>query len=88
MAKLNAPLYDGQSFTWKGDTGYVDASDLSGGAFMSRLYDDAADLGFYIRSQRTGQVLMFHCCKGLYHAGEFVGWEFQSSRFKVIVAND
>jgi hypothetical protein len=88
MAKLQAPIYDGKVFTWNGLTAWVDASDLSGGSFKSKLFSDAEDKGFYIRSHRTGKVLMFTLVDELYESDEFTGWEFRCDRFKVIVAND
>jgi hypothetical protein len=44
MAKLNIPEYNGRKFTWSGNRGIVDASDLgipAGKQPGERVWDDA-----------------------------------------------
>jgi hypothetical protein len=38
---------------------YAEASDLTGYKFLGHLYDDAADVGFVMVSERTGQEQAF-----------------------------
>lgn len=60
-----------------------------------QLYDDAADLGFVLVSDRTGDKIPFYFHKEEHHNGELVAWEFHSAskdprlaKLKVIVHND
>ena len=48
-------------FSHKGDerSFYAEASDITGYRFMSQLYDDAADAGFVMVSERTGKEQAF-----------------------------
>jgi len=61
MAKQNElPLttVPASLFTWFDDLGVAEASDLPE-HLVSRVYNDAADLGFLVRSNRTGRTLLF-----------------------------
>lgn len=69
---LTLPIHDGAKFTWTRKTGHdavgcpaamgmVDESDLSGTrrGVSGRVWADACDEGFYIRSHRTGALVLF-----------------------------
>ena len=57
----SCPVHRGNMFTWNGDAGVVDASDLGpfGHRWYDRVYDDACDLGFVVVSHRTGARVLF-----------------------------
>lgn len=56
----NVPTYSSERFTWHNRRGITDISDLGGPhAVHSRLWSDSSDVGFWIRSRRTGQTIAF-----------------------------
>lgn len=62
MPKTNPrlPVHDSRIFTWSGKTGCIEASDLPrAAAFVGRVYDDAVDVGFHVKSHRTGRTMLF-----------------------------
>lgn len=66
MPKINPrlPVHDGQLFSWSGKTGYIEASELarvgcSADRIAGRVYGDASDCGFLVRSHRTGRTMLF-----------------------------
>jgi hypothetical protein len=84
----------GSWIMWRGAQGLVEASDLDKGGLRvkwSQVWDDAADQGFYVRSERTGKRLLFTLSNEERDADhDVVTWTFRSScgRFTIIVAND
>lgn len=79
----NVPVYDGTLFVWKREgVGYVDVSALNYVPWY-RLYDDAADVGFYVRSHKTGDKKLFVLEKTAKNEGEIVAWTFISDDNKV-----
>jgi hypothetical protein len=58
---LSCPIYPSKAFTWKGNSGVSEISDLGQYSFKgwSQLYDDACDIGFAIQSERTGKLVRF-----------------------------
>lgn len=54
----NVPIHSGENITWNGTCGIVDASDL-GGKVDDRVWADACDVGFKVRSNRTGKEVLF-----------------------------
>lgn len=54
------PTHDGSLFMWKGSQGCCDASDL-GTTVDARIWNDACDSGFYIKSHKTGERKLFTC---------------------------
>ena len=52
------PVHDGSKFDWHGHTGVTEASTL-GPQFTGRVWPDSADLGFAVRSHRTGRKMLF-----------------------------
>ncbi len=76
---LTIPCHPGRHFTWDGKIGVTFASDLPE-HYSSRIWADAADVGFYVRSERTGEIRLF--CRGQAirnPEGEDVGEEYFSS---------
>lgn len=55
---LMVPEYDGKLFTWIGTEGSIEASDLPK-CFDCRLWPDSCDVGFKVKSHRTGKVALF-----------------------------
>jgi len=53
--------YASKEFTWTGNNGVSFLTDLCGpnGQLFSRLYDDACDVGFDVRSEKTGRAVTF-----------------------------
>ncbi len=58
MAKINHAPIDSTFFTVDKDKKLfiAEASDLGGLPLLQRMFDDAADVGFYIQSAKTAKV--------------------------------
>lgn len=87
----NVPTHSGAAFTWHAGGGCTDASDLtpSGRGYAKRLYPDAEDVGFCVRSHRTGQVKVFSFVDTEEEDGELVCGVYESSDGVVVrVFND
>ena len=67
MNEQSIPVYDAKLFSWDhaSRTASIEASDLRGlgistlAQFFSRVYDDACDVGFGLRSGVTGKTVYF-----------------------------
>lgn len=94
--KLTVPIHDSNRFTFnkKTNTFSAEASDLGSGTLFSRYYDDACDVGFQMRSGRTGKIVDFILMdieKGT--EGEIVAWHFEDNllgpcELRVVIFND
>lgn len=83
MARLNIPLHDPRQFTWNSvdNTGTTEISSLSPRAW-SRVYDDACDVGFEVKSHRTGVTRLFTMTREVKNDdNEITHWEFTSENF-------
>lgn len=86
---------DLEKFSMHEKTLVAEASDLQW-AGMMQLYDDACDVGIFIRSHKTGKVEAFyHSDTDMSHDGEDVaGWRFKPCNRKlttvteVLIIND
>jgi hypothetical protein len=91
MLMPNIPVYSGELFTWSGNEGTAEASDLCSeyGCF-ARISDDAPHEGFYIRSHRTGNQVLFTLAEEEYFCDDIEVWHFVShgGQYKVRVFND
>lgn len=90
MNKLlrNVPVHDGSKFYWHMRVGSADASEL-GAVISTRLYADAADVGFIVRSHRTGHTKLFSYVGNETVAGEVVTWTYAASDgARIIIHND
>jgi hypothetical protein len=91
---FSIPVYDGALFSWSNATGFVDASSLgiNPGITPSRqVWSDSCDLGFMIRSPRTGQERLFildSCGETRNAEGELTSWKFVGEAVTVVVFND
>lgn len=83
MTRLRVPTYSTRPISWRQTHGSVEASDLTGfgqsGPFVSRVWDDSADVGLVLRSHRTGREVLF----GLVDVdrgsdGEVRSWKLES----------
>ncbi len=81
-------------FTWKGKTGVSEESDLPE-HLVSRVYNDAADYGFLVRSTRTRRVILFTVAERLYNETpeerEFTGTRYtdaEGAGLSIIIYND
>jgi hypothetical protein len=94
MAQLNVPTYKSRQFTWIPEMKQLvaEASDLSRGAFWSRIYDDACDVGFQIESHKTGSVVKFYMAEEHRAGEEVTHWTFRpldsTCGCEVVVLND
>ena len=76
----NIPTFDGKLFTWTGNNGAVEASDLG----LNRTLAE-----FNVRSHRTGRVLKFtHKHVELDRENEVVAHAYQCDGFTVRIFND
>lgn len=55
-----------------------------------RIYNDACDTGFWLKSERTGALMLFMPTKtDITSEGEVAGWNFRSEEgVKLLVVND
>lgn len=83
---LNVPCYDGAGFDWHGAKlarkGFAEASSLGlppGKEPGERVWADSADVGFVVRSHRTGVEALFTLVGPEYvFEGQVSGWYFVS----------
>lgn len=60
MMNPNLPVLDGGLFSWKAGNGQTEASDLGLNTCWSQwVWDDACDIGFFVKSPRTGVQKLF-----------------------------
>lgn len=57
----------------------TEASDIKECHFLGRLYDDACDSGFVLRSERTGKTQAYVLSHPIVRAGELHGWVFEAA---------
>lgn len=76
---LTIPCHPGRHFTWDSKMGVAFASDLPE-HYASKVWADATDVGFYVRSERTGKFRLFCLGKVIKNdtTGEIVGEEYYS----------
>lgn len=87
------PVLDGSLFAWCRGGGYAELSELEGALFghvprprrfallMVPIYRDALDLGFRVRSPKTGTVLLFRLIERVLDAeGDVEGWRLADDR--------
>ena len=89
----NLPVHDGSLFTWHTGVGAIEVSDLERNEPLHRIYGcvwtDACDMGFKVRSHRTGVEKVFVYQSLVEHEGETVLWIYRSEDGQVIqVHND
>jgi len=90
MANLlrNVPTHDGSRFFWYTKVGSADASEL-GRVISARLYADSADVGFLVRSHRTGATKAFTLARTTKNADEILSWTYESADgTRIVVYND
>lgn len=77
--KFNVIEFPSKMFTMSGTTLVAEASDM-GNRHLQPLYDDACDVGFAVRSERTGKVVTFVMqapfYKGEGEDRELSGWHY------------
>lgn len=96
-----APQISSDYFTWHGNTGVADITDPGISRIVGkRFYDDAADEGFIVRSERTGTRMVFTHDHNIYddmHAftkqmeiGDLIAEVYTSAcgRFQIHILND
>ena len=85
------PVHDGSKFTWKDGAGCIEASDLGRG-YTGRVWNDAADVGFIVRSHKTGAEKLFVYAGALSSSGraeDVYGFRYDSEDgVKISVFND
>ena len=82
MGVKNLPTFNTSQFSYYANTRMfvTEISDLNIGhnlnRLMSQAYDDAADTGFDMVSDRTGRVARFYFESEMFTDGELLGWRF------------
>lgn len=96
MAKLEIDIIPSELFSFSENTFSAEASDLYGYSLTKLIFDDAVDVGFSIKSAKTGAVEIFTVSD---HAedreGELLYWiytplnlDLLNKGIKVIIYND
>jgi hypothetical protein len=85
-------------FSWRGNLGVTEASDLNRIGFLGRIWDDACDQGFAVVSGKTGKLVIFYLDYTDWGFGrnqdveqdEIAGWHFKSTcgRYTILIIND
>ena len=79
--RLTLVEHSSRQFTMSDDrrTLIAEASDLDN-RHLERLYDDACDIGFAVKSEKTGNVVVFVMQSPIYHGEgedrELTGWQY------------
>lgn len=99
MAQLQVPILSTKEFSWTLPTFVAEASSL-GNFRPTRLYDDACDVGFALKSQWTGVETRWALSREIRDGeNELQGWEFVPTSealrkyprfrtYKVVILND
>lgn len=83
----DVPVHDGSKFFWHQGVGSCDASDL--GRVSARLYADSTDVGFIVRSHRTGRTKAFTLARVTKDSDEVLSWAYEAADgTKIVVYND
>jgi len=94
---LSIPVYSSSLFTWErhshGSTGFVEMSDTHKKTTWSQVWNDSCDIGFKVRSTKTGAEVLFIFEKELKgHENEVNGWSFTSFNtnlcHRIVIYND
>mgnify|MGYP006957753019 CR=1 FL=1 len=89
--KLSIPSYSSDLFSWYMGNGYTEISDLPCAPAACQVYDDACDVGFNVRSERTGKVMLFTLSEvSQDKEGDISDWVYVSTngKHKIVVVND
>ncbi len=79
MAIICSTTYNSSLFTYHEGTFVAEASDLP--EPESRVYNDSTDTGFWIRSKKTDQRVLFVLEKTMIDGErEVIGWEYRPDR--------
>lgn len=90
----NIPVHNGSKFTWTEKLGVIEASDFGKVKYTGRIWQDACDAGFYVRSHKTGVMKLFTYAGAIVpNGGSFpadcLGYAYTSEDgFRVDVLND
>ncbi len=96
------PVHDGKAFMWHKGVGVAAISDMSRPGdrrdmIFGRLYDDACDVGFAVRSHLTGKLVAFYLDReDRDGSGEDIyGWNFlpvdlklRDAGYRILIIND
>lgn len=75
--RLPVTVLNSSLFTYTKKLFVTEASDLYGYDTDKRIWDDAADVGFEMLSDRTGKKMIFTFSKTIYdNEGEVIAWEY------------
>ena len=88
--RFPVPCFSSDCFSWENKHGVTFASGL-GKSFAGRIYVDACDRGFLVRSERTGNSKLFFLCNILKDAqGDITEFCFEDAEggIKISVFND
>ena len=82
--KLPIVEFDSGSFTYtESDKTLVSEASDMGNRHLQRLYADACDVGFAVKSDKTGNVIIYVMSAPFYHGEgedrELAGWNYEPS---------
>lgn len=89
--KLSIPIHCSNTFTWKGNSGVTDITDMTSlGNPWTKVYDNDTIRGFEVRSKKTGKSILFFLGRPDVYECEITGWNFISEcgKFKLLIIND
>lgn len=84
--------HDAARISWEGTHGTGEASDLAPvGGLLGRVWDDAADLGFWLENRAAGTRVLFVLSGTDEREGELQAWHLTSHpdmKLRVTILND
>ncbi len=80
LLRKDVPIYDGNLFCWKGTKGTTEASMLERmlDCPLQPLYESTTDLGFVVKSHKSGKKKLFILEKVIYDKEDLLLWELRS----------
>jgi hypothetical protein len=79
MSRLHLPVHDASIFSWNGNTGVAEMSDLEAPG-DAQVWDDSCDVGFILKSPKTGTEVLFTFVSEVKDAeGEVQAWIYQNT---------
>lgn len=84
--KLTPVIHSSNRFSWKGNHGLAEMSDFKNQSLHAALFDDAADVGFTVQSERTRKRVEFVFI-GRDDNGAFV-YVSSNGKYKITLIND
>ena len=83
------PVHDGRHFFWEGKSATGEVSSIGAPSVAGRVWRDSCDVGFYVRSHKTGVKKLFVETAVTRSHGDVLSWTYESDDgLKIEIFND